>query len=184
MKVSNWINNIKSVTGVTSSELTIVTLILAGFAFGSLIRLFENESNFESNKNLQIFNLLDSLAEQSKAKYIGTDEFNNPGFVDDVSDSISNDTNSATLSNLTNTSDLNPPANKSSKSDRLAGKKVNINTASKVELMKLPGIGEKTAIKVIEYRSSKPFLSLTDIKKVKGIGEKKFQAMKDFIEVK
>ncbi len=183
MKDSNWINNIKSVTGVTSSELTIVTLILVGFALGSVIRLFDNEPNLGSNKNLQIFNLLDSLAEQSKAKYVGTDEFNNPGF-DDVSDSTVNETNNTMQTSLASATDLTPSANKSSKSDRLTGKKVNINSASKVELMKLPGIGEKTAIKVIEYRNLKPFLTISDIKKVKGIGEKKFQAMKDFIEVK
>lgn len=58
---------------------------------------------------------------------------------------------------------------------------ININTADAATLMKLDGIGEVTAAAIIEYRSSIPFTSIEDIKNVKGIGEKKFEAIKDKI---
>ena len=61
---------------------------------------------------------------------------------------------------------------------------ININSASKVELMKLPGVGEATAMKIIEFRKSSPFKKPEDIMKVKGIGIKKFEKMKQYIITK
>lgn len=62
--------------------------------------------------------------------------------------------------------------------------KININTCTKEALISLPGIGEVTASKIIEYRESTPFKNIEDIKSVSGIGEKKFQAIKELIIVK
>lgn len=62
--------------------------------------------------------------------------------------------------------------------------KVNINTATKDELQNLPGIGPALAEKIIEYRQNRKFSNIDDIKKVSGIGEKRFDAIKDFIIVK
>lgn len=58
---------------------------------------------------------------------------------------------------------------------------ININTADAAELMKLKGVGEKTAEKIIEYRAQTPFEKPEDIMSVKGIGEKKFEDIKDHI---
>ena len=58
---------------------------------------------------------------------------------------------------------------------------ININTADAEELMKLKGVGEKTAEKIIEYRVQTPFEKPEDIMNVKGIGEKKFEDIKDHI---
>ncbi len=50
--------------------------------------------------------------------------------------------------------------------------KVNINTASKAELMKLEGIGPAVADKIIEYRNTHgPFKKAEDIRKIQGIGK-------------
>ncbi len=62
--------------------------------------------------------------------------------------------------------------------------KVNINTASKEELQSLPGIGPALAEKIIEYRQNRKFSNIDDIKNVAGIGEKRFESIKDFIIVK
>mgnify|MGYP000958309759 FL=1 len=62
--------------------------------------------------------------------------------------------------------------------------KININTCSKEQLMELPGIGEVTASKIIDYRSANQFKSIEDIMNVSGIGTKKYEDLKDYIIVK
>ena len=61
------------------------------------------------------------------------------------------------------------------------GEKVNINTAPKEDLDKLPGIGPVKAQAIIEGR---PFEKIEDIMKVKGIKEGEFGKVKDLITVK
>ena len=59
---------------------------------------------------------------------------------------------------------------------------ININTATEAELQDLPGVGEATATSIVEERSSGgPFSSPEDIMRVSGIGEKKFEKMKEHI---
>ena len=58
--------------------------------------------------------------------------------------------------------------------------KININTAPAEELMKLEGVGEAYAARIVEYREKNgPFEKIEDIMKVKGIGQKTFEANKD-----
>lgn len=65
------------------------------------------------------------------------------------------------------------------------GDKVNINTASQTELETLTGIGPSTALKIIEYREENgKFKKIEDLKNVSGIGEAKYEAIKDNIVVK
>ncbi len=60
---------------------------------------------------------------------------------------------------------------------------VNINTASKEELMSLPGIGASKADAVIEYRLSNSFKAIEDIKNVTGIKDGVFNQIKNQITV-
>jgi len=61
--------------------------------------------------------------------------------------------------------------------------KVNINKADERELVSLPMIGPALAKRIIEYRSKNgPFRNLSDLKKVKGIGEKQINKIKVLIE--
>lgn len=62
--------------------------------------------------------------------------------------------------------------------------KVNINTDSKEQLMTLHNIGDVVADRIIEYRKAHPFETPEDIMKVKGVGQKTFEANKDRIVVK
>ncbi len=62
--------------------------------------------------------------------------------------------------------------------------KININTASKKELVTLKGVGNKIADRIIEYRKAHPFKTIEDLMNVKGIGQKLFAKIKDLITVK
>ena len=62
--------------------------------------------------------------------------------------------------------------------------KVNINTDGKTQLITLKHVGDKIADRIIEYRKTSPFKVPGDIMKVKGVGQKVFEANKDRIIVK
>ncbi|HFL3264094.1 TPA: helix-hairpin-helix domain-containing protein [Clostridioides difficile] len=60
--------------------------------------------------------------------------------------------------------------------------KVNINVATIEELDSLPGVGEATANKILQHREENgQFSSIEDIKNVNGIGDKKYENIKDLI---
>lgn len=62
--------------------------------------------------------------------------------------------------------------------------KININTADVVKLCELPGVGESLASRIIQYREENgKFKSIEDLKNVSGIGEKKFESLREYIVV-
>ena len=61
--------------------------------------------------------------------------------------------------------------------------RVNINTASADELARLPGVGPAKARAIVEHRSEEPFRKPEDRRKVKGIGEKLYDRLKDQVTV-
>lgn len=65
-----------------------------------------------------------------------------------------------------------------------AGQPVNINTATAAELDELPGIGPSTAQKILEHRNENgPFATVEAIMDVSGIGEAKFDQIRELITV-
>jgi competence protein ComEA len=61
---------------------------------------------------------------------------------------------------------------------------LNINRASVAELMRLPGIGEKTARAIVEVRAHVPFRRPEDLMNVKGIGRKKLEKIRPYVVVR
>ena len=59
--------------------------------------------------------------------------------------------------------------------------KININSCNKSDIETLPGIGDITSDKILEYRENNSFKRIEDIMNVSGIGEKKFESIKELI---
>ena len=94
---------------------------------------------------------------------------------------VNNKNNFTTTTKVTELNDVKIREEK--KDNKTNNGLVNINTASKEELMTLNGIGESKANSIIEYRKTNKFNTIEDIMKVSGIGEKFFEQIKNNITV-
>ena len=62
---------------------------------------------------------------------------------------------------------------------------ININSLEIDQLNRLPGVGDKIAARIVDYRKRHgPFRAKEELMQVKGIGEKKFEKIKDLIILK
>ncbi len=81
-------------------------------------------------------------------------------------------------------SDKNPQILKSAKAAQ-EKTPLNINTASKDQLKTIPGIGPVTAQRILDFRKTYGFFeNADDLKKIKGIGDKKIEIIKQYILLK
>jgi comEA protein len=73
---------------------------------------------------------------------------------------------------------------KDNDANKASTEKINLNTATEEQLQSLPGIGPSSAKNILEYRNKAgKFNRIEEIINVKGIGEKKFQKIKDRLTV-
>jgi competence protein ComEA len=63
------------------------------------------------------------------------------------------------------------------------GERVDLNRASVVELMRLPGVGAKRAQAIVAYRTRQPFRRAEDVVAVKGLGPRWFTRVKGNLAV-
>jgi competence ComEA-like helix-hairpin-helix protein len=61
---------------------------------------------------------------------------------------------------------------------------IDLNSATPEQILKLPGIGPKRASAIIELRKQKPFKSVHDLRRIKGIGKKIIMRLAPFVVVK
>lgn len=169
MNLNSIITKLQSLFGITKSELVVVFVAVLGLLCGVIIQnIYNNKEQDKRQDEIAdiVYHSLDSLAEVQRTSYIGSD----------IKDSSFAELKSGdTL--------VKKDFFSSQKKKEIPSGKINLNTASKVELMKLPGVGEKTAIAILEYRQSTRFAKPSDIMKIKGIGPKKFEKMKEFLEL-
>jgi comEA protein len=156
--------------GFTNRELAVIGFLCLTFAFGLIIKL----SGWKKPNDYNYSQTDKKFEEQLKRSFAELEENRLSEEKRQKSDELKRFSDS-----LITEKDV------PSKNKKLApGKKININLALAGDLQLLPGIGEVTAERIIEYRENKgPFKKIEDIKKVKGIGDKKFGQMKEFITV-
>ncbi|MGA2296290.1 MAG: helix-hairpin-helix domain-containing protein [FCB group bacterium] len=163
-----FLTKLQMLFGTTKSELIFVFVLFIGLFGGLIIKYLTNNNDEIPNKELSniVYKSLDSLAEINRTTYIGTDVHDNP------------------IPELKQGDTLEDKEYFHGSKKEMPLGKIDINSASKVELMKLPGIGVKTALSIIDYRDAHHFQKPEDVMKIKGIGPEKFEKMKNYIEVK
>jgi len=150
--------------GLTSTEFTIFSFLIAALLAGGILNFLKyspNESESIVFDYTETDNLFDSL--------------------------------SISLENVEKRVDskqelLDFSVDKSSSSDtknkELLEKSINLNTANIELLIKLPGIGIKTAEKIIELRNFKGgFSNINELLEVRGIGEVKLETIKKYLYI-
>ncbi len=165
MAEKSVMDKMQTALGITRAELLAVIVLAGGLLAGVIIKYIVagNEPVYYAGSP-EITELLDSLAEAEVPLYTGT---NDTAAIEAASARRPADTAAAKYSQT------NMPA-----------QKININKATEKELMRLPGIGPKTAADIVARRKEKSFSKPEDIMDVKGIGPKKFEKVKSFIVVK
>ena len=150
--------------GITITEFYVVLIIVLGFIVGIIGKnYFPLENKNQNNISADSLKcILDSIESVERTRFIGTDSNNTP-----VVELTEKDTMF-----------YKKPVKKSDFKGI-----VNINTATKSELMQLYKIGNKTADNIIEYRKRKHFRKKEEILNVKGIGVKTFDKIKNNITV-
>ncbi|MCX6165726.1 MAG: helix-hairpin-helix domain-containing protein [Ignavibacteriae bacterium] len=161
----------------TKVILFIIIVLLAGFSIKYINFLSSqyNKSNYDYSKSEEMFRKLS----RGNLNSILNDSLNQK-------DSVSNSNDNKLTQKLQTAEDSikTKGKKKSKKEENLKPKSININTATKEILITLPGVGESTAEKIIKYRElHKGFKKIEHIMKVKGIGKKKFENMKEYIYV-
>ena len=182
---ANEENNSKVENGVRdeSEENKIIVHISGEVKNQGIVELEENSrvndaiekaGGVTENAYMKDINLAYKLEDGMKIYIPSKEEVENNKNVGDV---LSGNRYYNSAENINGSSNVNSEDNESKK-------KVNINTANKDELDTLPGIGEVTAEKIIEYRNKNgKFASKEEIKEVSGIGDSKYEQIKDLIEI-
>lgn len=175
--LASFLRHTESRFGLTRGDIT-VALFLAGTAIAGFVYTQFFESRQEITRRIELLRLAGRLDSTLAARNASVVE----GFA------VASDSDSVVRP--WEPLDEEEVLEGASSDSRRAGKltlqdvaPVNINTATPGVLELLPGVGEKTAQKIVEYRESRPFRKPEEIMNVKGIGPKKFAEMKPYITV-
>ena len=152
--------------GLTETELKVNLFLLVILFVGIIIKLFNWEIEIPEKTT---FNYSKSDSIFYSAAATNSEIIENKAFDSKLESSDFNKGN------------FNP----SVKKQKLAEKSINLNKATLEELAMLPGIGIKTAEKILAYRrASGGFGNINELLEVKGIGEAKFEKIEKYIFIR
>lgn len=152
--------------GLTETELKVNLFLLVILFVGIIIKLFNWEIEIPEKTTFN-YSKSDSIFYSTSA--LNAASIENKAF------------DSKQESSDFNKGNFNPTVKK----PKLAEKSINLNNADLEELAMLPGIGVKTAEKILAYRrASGGFSSINELMEVKGIGDSKFEKIKKYIFVR
>ena len=154
----------------------------------------KNEGIYELEENSRIANVIEiagGLTEEAEISEINLAYIIDDGMKihipkrNENMNEIKDNTNiyiSRESNNIENYNNSNKTTQNSKSNTNIKNKKININTATQTELETLPGIGPSTALKIIEYRKQNgKFKKIEEISNINGIGENKYNKIKDLI---
>lgn len=146
---------------------------------------------FLENASTEYINLSKKLVDEMVVKVYTNDEIEKSNRVEVVTKYVEKECNCPNINNdacINNLSSLNDTTTSDSSvnnyNEVVNNGLVNINSATKDQLVNIPGIGEAKAVKIIEYRDNNgKFNNIEDIMNVSGIGSSMYDKIKDYIEV-
>lgn len=152
--------------GFTETEITVILFLAGVFILGFIYKEFFTGSRFTEYRNFD-YSKEDSL-------------FNH--YSNNINDEAPVNSNIEIKKNVLELSDS--ITYKKKDVTAISEQSINLNTAGISELVMLPGIGEKTAEKIVLLRNQKgKFRDIKEIMEVKGIGEAKFNKIKKFLYI-
>ncbi len=152
--------------GFTQTEIKVILFLGIIFLIGATFSIIKN--SYKSEYVNFDYSEQDSLFSLYKQNFLNKDE------MQDESVDIKQEVLELKPLNFEKNKKPPPPAEKS----------ININLAELNQLISLPGIGEKTAEKIILLRQKRgEFKKLEELMDVKGIGEQKFNKIKKFLYI-
>jgi len=159
-------NKLSEKIGFTQTEIKVILFLIVVFLVGAAYSIFNSAGkgeyiNFDYSEQDSLFSLYKKNFPPSE---------NSPNESVDIKQEV------LELKPLNFEQNKKPPLP--------AEKSININNAGTNQLISLPGIGEKTAQKIVLLRDERGgFKNLEELKDVKGIGEVKFNKIEKFLYI-
>ena len=166
-KIDKTASKLQSLFGITKGELAAVSIILLGLSMYCALSLASYGGTSHAQQSEVLARLIDSLAAAEITSYTGSTVYG-----ESLAELAAADTVLKRRGNMENAFAKKPPE-----------RPIELNKASKIELMKLPGVGEQTAVNIMKYRKKYRFARAEDLMNIRGIGEKKFEKLKQYVYV-
>lgn len=164
----------------TKKEIRIIVFSVSVLTIGLIIKHFNQIVSGETGKNYDYSQSDDKFRNYSLQKNL-----NPPDIYSDTGNSNEESSNDLMHNLLRGDDSIKsiPDSLKNPNENEIYIEPVNLNTATKEQLIELPGIGESTAEKILIYRDErKGFKNIEELMKIKGIGRKKFEKIKRIIK--